>query len=136
MVFASVSFSSPLPVAVARTSQSPFPMWRNPLRSFRHIGSADYIRRCCSSLRELRTSVNLQNPKNGSKLPSRDFANPPNRYMLCLDKNTAEKPMQKFILFLPNPFLPTLISTFRIFPNRNPMQKMQKELIFQLFKFI
>ena len=57
-------------------------------------------------------------------------------YMLCLDKNTAEKPMQKFILFLPNPFLPTLISTFCIFPNRNPMQKMQKELIFQLFKFI
>ena len=56
-------------------------MWRNPLRSFRHIGSADYIRRCCSSLRELRTSVNLLNPKNGSKLPSRDFANPPNRYM-------------------------------------------------------
>ena len=55
-------------------------MWRNPLRSFCHIGSADYIRRCCSSLRELRTSVNLQNPKNGSKLPSRDFANPPNRY--------------------------------------------------------
>ena len=60
----------------------------------------------------------------------------PKRYMLCLDKNTAEKPMQKFILFLPNPFLPTLISTFCIFPNRNPMQKMQKELIFQLFKFI
>ena len=60
----------------------------------------------------------------------------PARYMLCLDKNTAEKPMQKFILFLPNPFLPTLISTFCIFPNRNPMQKMQKELIFQLFKFI
>ena len=26
MVFASVSFSSPLPVAVARTSQSPFPL--------------------------------------------------------------------------------------------------------------
>ena len=55
-------------------------MWQNPLRSFCHIGSADYIRRCCSSLRELRTSVNLLNPKNGSKLPSRDFANPPNRY--------------------------------------------------------
>ena len=53
-------------------------MWQNPLRSFCHIGSADYIRRCCSSLRELRTSVNLQNPKNGSKLPSLDFANPPN----------------------------------------------------------
>ena len=50
-----------------------------PNRGFCHIGSADYIRRCCSSLRELRTSVNLQNPKNGSKLPSRDFANPPNR---------------------------------------------------------
>ena len=60
----------------------------------------------------------------------------PKRYMLCLDKHTAEKPTQKFILFLPNPFLPTLISTFCIFPNRNPMQKMQKELIFQLFKFI
>ena len=27
MVFASVLFSSPLPVAVARTSQSPFPLW-------------------------------------------------------------------------------------------------------------
>jgi hypothetical protein len=63
----------------ARTSAIHFPMWQNPLRSFCHIGSADYIRRCCSSLRELRTSVNLQNPKNGSKLPSRDFANPPNR---------------------------------------------------------
>ena len=50
-----------------------------PNRGFCHIGSADYIRRCCSSLRELRTSVNLQNPKNGSKLPSWDFANPPNR---------------------------------------------------------
>ena len=50
-----------------------------PNRGFCHIGSADYIRRCCSSLRELRTSVNLLNPKNGSKLPSRDFANPPNR---------------------------------------------------------
>jgi len=24
-------------------------------------------------------TMNLQNPKNGSKLPSRDFANPPNR---------------------------------------------------------
>ena len=23
-------------------------------------------------------TMNLQNPKNGSKLPSRDFANPPN----------------------------------------------------------
>ena len=50
-----------------------------PNRGFCHIGSADYIRRCCSSLRELRTSVNLLNPKNESKLPSRDFANPPNR---------------------------------------------------------
>ena len=27
MVFARVSFSSPLPVAVARTSQSPFPLY-------------------------------------------------------------------------------------------------------------
>ena len=63
------------------TSPSRKPMWQNPLRSFCHIGSADYIRRCCSSLRELRTSVNLQNPKNGSKLPSRDFANPPNRWV-------------------------------------------------------
>ena len=26
-------------------------------------------------------TMNLQNPKNGSKLPSRDFANPPNRYL-------------------------------------------------------
>ena len=25
-------------------------------------------------------TMNLQNPYNGSKLPSRDFANPPNRY--------------------------------------------------------
>ena len=25
-------------------------------------------------------TMNLQNPKNGSKLPSRDFANPPNRW--------------------------------------------------------
>ena len=25
-------------------------------------------------------TMNLQNPKNGSKLPSRDFANPPKRY--------------------------------------------------------
>ena len=63
-------------------------MWQNPLRSFCHIGSADYIRRCCSSLRELRTSVNLQNPKNGSKLPSRDFANPPNRCMKPLTNIT------------------------------------------------
>ena len=65
-------------------------MWRNPLRSFRHIGSADYIRRCCSSLRELRTSVNLQNPKNGSKLPSRDFANPPNRCKQPLTNRTCK----------------------------------------------
>ena len=28
-------------------------------------------------------TMNLQNPKNGSKLPSRDFANPPNRYLQC-----------------------------------------------------
>ena len=26
-------------------------------------------------------TMNLQNPKNGSKLPSLDFANPPNRYL-------------------------------------------------------
>ena len=26
-------------------------------------------------------TMNLQNPTNGSKLPSRDFANPPNRYL-------------------------------------------------------
>ena len=58
-----------------------------PNRGFCHIGSADYIRRCCSSLRELRTSVNLQNPKNGSKLPSRDFANPPNRYVQSFPKS-------------------------------------------------
>ena len=51
-----------------------------PNRGFCHIGSADYIRRCCSSLRELRTSLNLQNPKNGSKLPSRDFTNPLERW--------------------------------------------------------
>ena len=67
-------------------------MWQNPLRSFCHIGSADYIRRCCSSLSELRTSVNLQNPKNGSKLPSRDFANPPNRW-----QKPYENPIKKKI---------------------------------------
>ena len=109
-----INISAKMKVSASKSATSPSckTMWQNPLRSFRHIGSADYIRRCCSSLRELRTSVNLLNPKNGSKLPSRDFANPPNRYMLCLDKNTAEKQTQKFILFLPNLFLPTLISTF------------------------
>ena len=60
------------------------------------------------------------------------------RYMLCLDKHTAETindkniSEQKFILFLPTIFLPTLISTFCIFPNRKPTQKMQKELIFPM----
>ena len=52
------------------------------------------------------------------------------RYMLCLDKHTAEKPTQKFILFLPNFFLPTLISTFCIFPNQKPMQKNAKRANF------
>jgi hypothetical protein len=83
---------------------------------------------------EVQNSTSVLRLKFSAKNPAhRQYAA---RYMLCLDKNTAEKPMQKFILFLPNPFLPTLISTFCIFPNRNPMQKMQKELIFQLFKFI
>jgi len=44
----------------------------------------DYMKK---SLRELRTSVNLLNPKNGSKLPSRDFANPPNRYATFYKKH-------------------------------------------------
>jgi len=83
---------------------------------------------------EVQNSTSVLRLKFSAKNPAhRQYVS---RYMLCLDKNTAEKPMQKFILFLPNPFLPTLISTFCIFPNRNPMQKMQKELIFQLFKFI
>ena len=30
--------------------------------------------------------MNLQNPKNGSKLHSRDFANPPNRYLQARQK--------------------------------------------------
>ena len=76
------SFCAKKEVSASKSATSPSckTMWQNPLRSFCHIGSADYIRRCCSSLRELRTSVNLLNPKNGSKLPSRDFANPPNRW--------------------------------------------------------
>ena len=32
-------------------------------------------------------TMNLQNPKNGSKLPSRDFANPPNRCVQARNKN-------------------------------------------------
>jgi hypothetical protein len=67
-------------------------------------------------------------------LENRHFAKLLERYMLCLDKHTAEKPTQKFILFLPNLFLPTLISTFCIFPKRKPTQKMQKELIFTTLK--
>ena len=39
MVFARDWFSSPLSVAVARTSQSPVPMWQNPLRSFGYAES-------------------------------------------------------------------------------------------------
>ena len=31
-------------------------------------------------------TLNLQNPKNGSKLPSRDFANPPNRCRQFISK--------------------------------------------------
>ena len=31
-------------------------LWRNPLRSFRHNGSADYIRFLCAPLRGLRTT--------------------------------------------------------------------------------
>ena len=33
-------------------------------------------------------TMNLQNPKNGSKLPTRDFANPPNRYVQFYQNST------------------------------------------------
>ena len=52
------------------------------------------------------------------------------RYMLCLDKNNAEKPTQKFILFFALPFLPTLISTFCIFPSRKANAKNAKRANF------
>jgi len=65
--------------------------------------------------------------------------NPPhrqaeNRYMLCLAKHTAEKPTQKFILFLPNFFCQRSLAHFAFFPKRKPTQKMQKELIFPTLK--
>ena len=56
------------------------PLWRNPLRSFRHNVRADYIRFLCRRFADFAQQADLLNPKNGSKLPSRDFANPPNRY--------------------------------------------------------
>ena len=39
----------------------------------------------------------MLNPKNGSKLPSRDFANPPNRY---LQANLTTMPLNKNIFFI------------------------------------
>ena len=54
-------------------------------------------------------TMNLQNPKNGSKLPSRDFANPPNRCRQCHQKSLKKINMENFLLIasflaLHNPF--------------------------------
>ena len=54
--FCFMQFLIEISVVKARTSQSRFPLWRNPLRSFRHNGSADYIRFLCAPLRGLRTT--------------------------------------------------------------------------------
>ncbi|MDF0720959.1 hypothetical protein P0M11_13215 [Kaistella sp. PBT33-4] len=69
MVFASVSSSSPLPVAVARTSQSPFPMCKSfrSATTFAHR-SADYIRSCVEGFR---CRKNLQHIYGLAKFPQR-----------------------------------------------------------------
>ena len=41
-------------------------------------------------------TMNLLNPKNGSKLPSRDFANPPKCYVQCYLNSVIER---KFLLY-------------------------------------
>ena len=43
--------------------------------TFARITSAS----CARRFADFAQQADLQNPKNGSKLPSRDFANPPNR---------------------------------------------------------
>ena len=51
-------------------------------------------------------TMNLQNPKNGCKLPSRDFANPPNRYR----KSYPKKPQKMNIKLTSLLFLATFYS--------------------------
>ena len=51
----------------------------------RRITSASCARRFADFAQE----ADLRSPKNGSKLPSWDFANPPNRYLLCA-QNTVK----------------------------------------------
>ena len=46
---------------------------------------------CARRFADFAQQADLLNPKNGSKLPSRDFANPPNRYAALLRwKETAD----------------------------------------------
>ena len=57
---------------------------------------------CARRFADFAQQADLLNPKNGSQLPSRDFANPPNRYLQFHQNSVYERNFQNFniIIFL------------------------------------
>ena len=68
-----------------RFSKPPLHKYPNRCGEIRSAPFATTVRRitsasCARRFADFAQQADLLNPKNGSKLPSRDFANPPNRY--------------------------------------------------------